>query len=141
MSWPAVRRAGLGLVVVLAVTGGGFAFIAGAAPDRVDLDLGAPSIFYALPEVVTDLDSGSGRPRYVRLALVLEVPKTDTDVLQAGEPAILDAVQQHLRTLRAADLAGGAGTQLLRQTVREIVERRIRPTELRGVLLTQFLVN
>jgi flagellar basal body-associated protein FliL len=130
------------LALVLVLAGGGFAVIAAAQPDRVDLDLGAPSVFYAVPEMVTGLDAGAAaRQRYVRLALVLEVAANDTDLVQAGEPAILDGVQEHLRTLRPADLAGKAGTHRLRQAVREIVDARVRPSELRGVLFTQLLVD
>ena len=133
---------GLPLGIVVAVASSGFAVIAGAQPDRVDLDLGAPSVFYAVPEMVTALDAGAGaRQRYVRLALVLEVPETDAGRLQAGEPEILDGVQQHLRTLRPADLAGEAGAHRLRRAVRDIVDKRVRPTELRGVLFTQLLVD
>ena len=135
-------RIGLPLAIVLAAAGGAFAVIARAQPERVDVDLGAPSVFYAVPEMVTALDTGAGkRQRYVRLALVLEVPETDTASLQAGEPALLDAVQEHLRTLRPADLAGEAGTHLLRRAVRDIVAKRVQPTELRGVLFTQLLVD
>jgi flagellar basal body-associated protein FliL len=130
------------LAVVLVLAIGGFAVVAAAQPDRVALDLGAPSVFYPVPEMVTALETGAAaRQRYVRLALVLEVAATDSDLVQAGEPAILDAVQQHLRTLRPADLAGEAGTHRLRQAVREIVDKRVRPGELRGVLFTQLLVN
>ena len=145
--WPArigrrALRVGVPLALVLAVAGGGFAVVAAAQPDRVDLDLGAPSVFYPVPQMVTALDTGGGtRQRYVRLALVLEVAATDTDRVQAGEPAILDAVQQHLRTLRPADLSGEAGTHHLRRAVREIVDKRVRPSELRGVLFTQLLVD
>ncbi len=138
------RALGAGVLVLVAValTAGGFAVLGRAQPARVDLALGAPSVFYTVPEMVTALDSGgAARQRYVRLALVLEVAATDADRLEAGEPVILDAVQQHLRALRPADLAGRAGTQLLRQAVREIVDQRVRPSELRGVLFTQLLVD
>lgn len=134
-------RFGLPLLAAVGVAVAGFALVASAGPDRADVDLGPPSVFYALPEMVTTLDGGGPRHRYVRLALVLEVPKTALGVVRAGEPAILDGVQQHLRTLSPADLVGEAGTLSLRGTVRAIIAKRLRPTEVRGVLFTQFLVD
>lgn len=130
-----------GLAVCLAVGAATVAVVDSAQPDRVEVDLGLPAVFHALPELTTTIAASGPRPRYVRLALSFEVAAADVPRLQAQEPLLLGVIQDHLRTLTAADLAGEAGAEALRGVVRRLTETKVAPVKLRSVLFTQFLIS
>jgi flagellar protein FliL len=136
-----VLRFGVPLAATVLLAAGGFAIVASAQPDTVEIDLGSPSVFYAMPEITTTLQTTGKRPRYVRLGLAFEVAEADLPQLQAQQPVILDSLQQHLRALTPADLSGEAGAEGLRAALRRRTETSIRPTRVRGVLFTALLVN
>lgn len=131
----------VGLVACCGLAGAGFAVVSSAQPDRIELDLGTPPVFYALPEITTMLTSPGVRPRYVHVALSFEVEAADVARLQAHEPLLLDVVQDHLRGLTPADLAGELGAETLRTALRRITEAKVAPVRLRSVLFTQLLVS
>jgi flagellar basal body-associated protein FliL len=132
---------GLGLAGVAGLAFSAVAVVGGAQPPRVEVDLGAPPVFYALPEITAELTTPGNRPRYVRLGLTLEVATADLAKLQAQETLIVDAVHGHLRALAPADLAGEAGAEGLRTALRQVTEAKVAPVRLRGLLFTQLLVS
>lgn len=142
---PSERRGWLAIVVaVLAVAGvaGGILYWTRDADTSgsevvVDLDV---LVLHPLPEVVTDL-SGSGRPAYVKLAILIQIAERHLPELVQNENQILDALQTRLRQYHRDELMGSAGSERLRADVLTAVNRAIHPAKAQDVLFRELLVN
>lgn len=129
------------VVAVTGIAGGVLYWTHGAATSGgevvVDLDV---LVLHPLPEVVTDL-SGSGRPAYVKLVLLVQIAERHLPELVENEHRIMDAVQTQLRQYRRDELMGRAGSERLRADLLAAVNRAIHPAKAEDVLFRELLVN
>lgn len=123
------------------VTTSAFAVIAAGAPAELALDLGGPSRFRPLPEITTDLRPVGHRQRHVRVGVVLEIGGAEAAVIDQREPQIVSALNDHLRRLGPAELAGETGANALKASVRAIVDEMISPQRVRSVLLSGLITD
>jgi flagellar basal body-associated protein FliL len=140
----ACRRMQVALSVaatLLLLTTSAFAVIAAAGPAELAIDLGGPSQFRPLPEIVSDLRPVGHRQRHVRVGIVLEIGSADASVVAEREVRIVSALNDHLRRLGPADLAGEQGANALKTAARAIVDDIIAPQRLRGVLLSGLVTD
>ncbi len=80
------------------------------APPPVD------TVFYDLPTMLTNLAGVSGRPRFLKFIVSLEM--TDPSAiprLRRLEPRIIDILQVHFREFRIDDLRDSRGIPILRR--------------------------
>ncbi len=99
-------------------------------------------IFYALPEILTNLN-GSGRNSSVpkaRLTLEL-VEGADLDRLNQFQPRIIDILQVYLRELRIDDLRGSQGMIILREELLARINEVVTPVEVANVLFNDILIQ
>ena len=102
---------------------------------------GDPS-FYTLPEMLVNLNSGSGRQAYLKLKLTFETDNPAIfDKLDPILPRVQDQFQMFLRELRIEDLDGTAGQYRLRRELLRRVNLAIAPDYVDAVLIEEMLVQ
>ncbi len=95
-----------------------------------------------LPDIVSNLDTGSHRASFIKLHAKLQVAHaTDALALQAAVPQILDIFQTYLRSTRPDELRGGEGTYRLREALMNRIDVTVAPVEVTDLLFTELLVQ
>ncbi|NOZ43373.1 MAG: flagellar basal body protein FliL [Alphaproteobacteria bacterium] len=140
-------------VVLLAVAGGAFFMSGGDKKSATDIkeagqEAGAATekkgepLFLELAPMLVNLDTAGGKPKYLKLVVVLEVDKpTAVDELKKKMPLIIDQFQTYLRELRVQDLNGSAGMFRLKEELLIKVNDAVYPTRVDDVLFKEMLVN
>jgi len=150
----------IGLVVLLLVGGGAAAFfmgfldpLLGVEEEQADAKPGeggqggegAPpgaAVFYDLPEMLVNLNTGDRKATFLKIKVSLEVPSPDEiPKLQALMPRVIDNFQVYLRELRIDDLKGSAGMYRLREELLTRVNAAIAPAKVNAVLFKEMLVQ
>lgn len=99
-------------------------------------------VFYTLPDVVVNMQSGDGRPTFLKLKLTLELPDYHAvEVLDPNMPRLQDMFQSFLRELRPEDLSGSQGSYQLRMEILRRVNLVISPAKANAVLIEEMLIN
>lgn len=139
-----------GLPLILALSGGGyfaatmFGFTgggAGAGGDAVQARV-QPKVYFDLPEMVVNLNSGGQQVQYLKLKVSLEAKdQVALDALMPVMPRILDTFQLYLRGLRSTDLEGSAGIFRLKEELLRRVNVEIQPNEISRVLFKEIIVQ
>lgn len=99
-------------------------------------------VFYALPPMVANISTSSGKPAYLKLKLTLELPDQETaDHFAPNAPRLNDMFVTFLREVREEDLSGSDGTYRLRQELQRRVNLVIAPAKVNAVLIEEMLVQ
>jgi flagellar FliL protein len=99
-------------------------------------------VFYALPDMVVNMQTADGKPTFLKLKLTFELPDHDTvDALEPNRPRLEDMFTTFLRELRPEDLAGSQGSYQLRLEILRRVNLVIAPAKINAVLIEEMLVN
>ena len=97
--------------------------------------------FYALPDLIVNLSSGSGS-RYLKLKVQLELEnEADLAAIEAVTPRVIDQFQTYLREMRVEDLRGSAGIYRLRQELLYRVNIAAHPVKVDDVLFQEMLIQ
>ena len=95
-----------------------------------------------VPDIVTNLDSGSRRAVFVRLKAKIEVAHIgDQALIATNMPRILDAFQTYLRSMRPEELHGGEGTYRLREALMNRIDIIATPVQVTDVLFVEMLIQ
>lgn len=98
--------------------------------------------FYALPDMVVNIQSPDGRASFLKLKLTLEMRDAAlAHRLMAEHPRMNDMFQGFLRELRPEDLAGSAGSHQLRAEILRRVNLVAAPRTVDAVLIEEMLVQ
>lgn len=113
--------------------------------DKVKLDKdGKPmeAAFMELPDLVVNLSTSQGQPRYLKLKVQLELESaSDQAAVEKIAPRVIDHFQTYLRELRVSDLRGSAGIYRLRQELLARVNAAAEPIEVKDVLFQEILIQ
>lgn len=102
----------------------------------------AKPVFYTLPEVLVNLNSGGKQASFLKATVIIELTKqTDVASVEANLPRLQDAINTYLRELRASDLAGSAGIQRLREELLLRSEKALAPVKINDVLFKEIIVQ
>jgi len=100
------------------------------------------TVFFDLPQMLVNLNTGGKRNNYLKIAISLELTSQEDSVeLQNLLPRVVDNFQVYLRELRVEDLRGSAGVQRLREELLMRVNNAVHPIEVRDVLFKEMLVQ
>lgn len=149
--------AAVGLLVLGGAAGGGLWYfgmldsLLGKAPkeaskpkekpkQHAEIDFGPP-VFVDMPEVVVDLKVNACTSPYIKFRMTVEVPQKLQPVVVANQARIMDAAQQHIRSLTRQDLVGEEGAKRLRDDMKRVVEYSIRPEKITGILFKKFILQ
>lgn len=141
LKWIVIAAAGL-----LVLGGGGagaYMFFGGFGHGKTAKAAAAPATFVDLPDVLVNLsNTGSDRTQYLKVKIVLELPKADeVDRIQPLMPRIMDAFQTYLRELRPTDLDGSAGLYRLKEELTRRVNLAVAPNHITAVLFKEIVVQ
>ena len=133
--------------------GGGAAWYMGVFSDeqeQVDVEGGEDGdktdssdvVFYDLPEMLVNLNTGSKQSSFLKIKVALELDEPESlPVLENLLPRIVDNFQVYLRELRREDLSGSAGLYRLKEELMARVNLAIQPARINDVLFKEMLVQ
>lgn len=100
------------------------------------------TVFFDLPQMLVNLNTGGKKNNYLKIAISLELSsQEDSAALQNLLPRVVDNFQVYLRELRVEDLRGSAGVQRLREELLLRVNNAVHPVVVRDVLFKEMLVQ
>jgi flagellar FliL protein len=139
------------LPLLLVLGGLGGAYFAGLldpllgkheAPVEESAPVVPQTVFFDLPQMLVNLNTGGKKNNYLKIAISLELTSQEDSVaLQNLLPRVVDNFQVYLRELRVEDLRGSAGVQRLREELLLRVNNAVHPIEVRDVLFKEMLVQ
>ena len=98
--------------------------------------------FLAMPDMIVNLSSEDGQPRYLRLKVQLELDnEADKATVEAVMPRVIDQFQTYLRELRVRDLRGSAGIYRLQSELLSRVNSAAYPVRVQDVLFQEILIQ
>lgn len=98
--------------------------------------------FLKVPDLIVNLSSDNGPPRYLRLSIQLELEnEADMKAVEAVLPRVIDQFQTYLRELRVQDLRGSKGMYRLQMELLSRVNAAASPTEVKDVLFQEILIQ
>ena len=135
----------LGLMLAFAGAGIGSALLLRPAPAqgayspaRVEA---APAVYAALPTLTVTLNDGR-RLQELRLRAVLEFdPSTPMETVTPHLPRIADAIERRLLEVDPAELRGAEGQVYIKDALRYVANKTMRPLKLRQVLIQDMLLR
>lgn len=100
------------------------------------------AVFLKIPDLIVNLNTDDGAPRYLRLSVQLEFKnESDLQTVEALMPRIVDQFQTYLRELRVRDLRGSAGIYRLQMELLARVNQAAYPVEVQDVLFQEILIQ
>ncbi len=101
----------------------------------------APAVYASLPTLIVTLNDGR-RLHELRLRAVLEFdPATPLETVTPHLPRIADAMNQRLLEVDPAELRGADGPAYVKDALRFVANRTMRPLKLRQVLIQDMLLR
>ena len=116
--------------------------VAGGEEVTEGQELAEGAVFYDLPELLVNLNTGGRKSTMLKIRVSLEL-QTQADIPKVEEvlPRILDNFQVYLRELRIEDLKGSAGMYRLREELLTRVAAAAAPAKINDVLFKEMLVQ
>ena len=154
----------IGLVVFLLIGGGAAAFFTGLLDPLLGVEeenaeeggegekgeggdgegsaASGAVVFYDLPEMLVNLNTGGRKSTFLKIRVSLELQNAnDIPKVQQIMPRIIDNFQVYLRELRLDDLRGSAGVYRLREELLTRVNAASAPAKIKAVLFKEMLVQ
>ncbi len=105
-------------------------------------NVNADAVFYDLPEMLVNINTGGRKAVYLKIRVSLELASAkDTARVEVMKPRIIDYFQVYLRELRIEDLKGSAGMYRLREELLKRVNVAVAPAKVNDVLFKEMLVQ
>ena len=99
-------------------------------------------VFFDLPEMLVNLNTGGKQTNYLKIKVSLEVAEPQMlEQLGTLQPRIVDSFQVYLRELRLEDLNGSAGLYRLKEELLVRVNTAVKPLKVTDVLFKEMLVQ
>jgi flagellar FliL protein len=131
--------------LVLLGAGGSAVFMmkSNASSSAIASPIAKPPAFLDLPDTLVNLsNTGSDRPQYLKVKIVLELPdQAMVAQVQPLLPRVMDSFQTYLRELRPTDLDGSAGLYRLKEELTRRVNNAIVPSRVNAVLFKEIVVQ
>ncbi|MBB2203593.1 flagellar basal body-associated FliL family protein [Gluconacetobacter takamatsuzukensis] len=100
-----------------------------------------PPIVLAIPPIISNLDSGDGRPVYVKLTAKVEISGArDEASLITLIPRVQDIFQTYLHETRPQDIRGD-GIYRLREAIMRRLRAELTPLQVTNLYLVEFLIQ
>ena len=98
--------------------------------------------YYALPDMIVNLQGERNRPNFLKVSMSLELAKPeDQPLVEKALPRIVDNFQVYMRELRVDEVRGSAGLFRLREELLARVNQAVAPVKVRDVLFKEILVQ
>lgn len=150
-----VKKLLLILIPLLLIGGGAAAYFMGLIPvgQKTEMakeegdhgesaETALSASFLKIPDMIVNLSSDDGQPRYLKLSVQLELSnEADKATIEAVMPRVIDQFQTYLRELRVKDLRGSAGIYRLQMELLSRVNAAAYPVEVEDVLFQEILIQ
>jgi len=136
------------------IVGGLFAtgILGGGEEEMAEADMGEAaasedeephdSVFYDLPEMLVNLNSGGHQASFLKIQVSLELDNAEAvPQVEAVLPRIVDNFQVYLRELRPEELSGTKGVVRLKEELLVRVNGAIEPVRVYDILFKEILVQ
>ncbi len=137
-------------ILVLAIGGGAGYYFFFAGGDEQEMaegehaegaDQGEQLVFYDLPEMLVNLNTGGRGNTYLKLKVAIELEdESSIELIEPVLPRVIDRFQVYLRELRVADLNGSAGMFHLKTELLRRINAAV-PVEVKDVLFKEMIVQ
>ena len=104
------------------------------------LALGKP-VFFALPEIRTDLKTNECRAPFMRAAIHVQLSPEDASRLEENQDQVMDGILTHLRDQERQNLVGKAGSERLRFELVQVIENKLKPIKVHTILFKELVVQ
>ena len=112
------------------------------APVAEEPVLSDETVFYDLPELLVNLNTGQRKSTFLKIRVSLELGNSqDVAKIEQMMPRIIDNFQVYLRELRIEDLKGSAGMYRLREELLTRVSAAAAPIRIKDVLFKEMLIQ
>ena len=102
----------------------------------------AAIVFYDLPEMLVNMNTGSRQASYLKLRVSLELDDPlAIPQLEQLTPRVIDIFQVYLRELRLEDLDGSAGMFRLKEELLKRANASVAPIEVKDILFREMIVQ
>ena len=99
-------------------------------------------VFYHLPEILVNLNTGGRQATYLKISVALELDNTEMlPRIETLLPRVIDKFQVYLRELRREDLNGSAGIFRLKEELLLRVNAALHPAHINDVFFKKMLVQ
>ena len=99
-------------------------------------------VFYDLPDMLVNLNSGGKQNNYLKISIALELgAPEDVSLVDAVLPRIIDNFQIYLRELRIEDLNGPAGPMRLKEELLSRLNASLGGRRINDILFKEMLVQ
>ena len=99
-------------------------------------------VFYDLPDILVNLNSGGKQNNYLKISIALELgAPEDASLIDAVLPRIIDNFQIYLRELRIEDLNGSAGPMRLKEELLSRLNASLGGRRINDILFKEMLVQ
>ena len=99
-------------------------------------------VFYDLPDILVNLNSGGKQNNYLKVSIALELMSAeDLPIVKAVLPRIIDSFQIYLRELRLEDLNGSAGPMRLKEELLSRINGSMGNSRINDILFKELLVQ
>lgn len=110
--------------------------------EGVDAAGGVSVVFYDLPDMLVNMNTGTRQASYLKIQVALEVSDPLVlDQLDQLSPRIIDIFQVYLRELRLEDLDGSAGMLRLKEELLKRANASVAPIHINDVLFREMIVQ
>lgn len=101
-----------------------------------------PSVFYELPALTVNLNTGGRQARFIKIQVSLELEnEADKPKVEAVIARVMDNFNVYLRELRIEDLNGSAGVYRLREELLTRIRSAVAPVKVRDILFKEMLIQ
>lgn len=115
---------------------------AAATGEQAEKDAAAKVVFYELPEMLVNLNTGGKQTNYLRIRVSLELESAEEIAkLEAVMPRVVDRFQVYLRELRIEDLNGSAGMARLKEELLARIVAATQGAKVNDVLFKEMLIQ
>jgi flagellar protein FliL len=99
-------------------------------------------VFYDLPEMLVNLNSGDRKSSFLKIQVSLELGSAEAiPAVEAVLPRIVDNFQVYLRELRPEELGGTKGVVRLKEELLVRVNAAVEPVKVYDILFKEILVQ
>ncbi len=115
---------------------------AAEAGDEGEPEVPREVVFYDLPEMLVNLNSGGRQSAFLKIQVSLELGDPDViPQIEAVLPRIVDNFQVYLRELRPEELGGTKGVVRLKEELLVRVNAAVDPIKVYDILFKEILVQ
>jgi flagellar FliL protein len=137
-----VKLIGLAAGLVLAVSGGAYAFLSAGSEEAeaVTPTVSSNSKFVEAPPMLINVHDADGRAHFLKLRFVIVAADEDkADEVKDKMPLIVDSLQSFLRELRPDDLAGSAAVYRIKEEMMVRMRRGFGAGSIEDVLIQDLV--